>query len=152
MRHGTIELTVMECLPVCQGRLTGDTEVVVISEEGGREEREREEREREEEGEESSFSQSQSFSLTGSCEPAHTDTSPETKSRSVSVVSNCSASDFRNEDDLNSDPSLELLTHPQIKLHRNFVIVPKQFATDHELYQYQMVVLEAVRGVVRGRG
>ena len=132
-RHGTVELCLLECSPVLQGRLTRETEVVVVPQGEGVAG----------DGPPSLSRLRRSHSLTSSGEmEASWET---TKSRSASVLSNCSASDFRNEDDLNSDPSLEVVTHPLIKLHRHYVMVPKQFATDHELFQYQTVLLVGER-------
>ena len=149
-RHGTVEMCVLECSPVLQGQLTSETEVVVLPREETSEEEEGEGGEGE--GSESSPSlntrsksrQSLSMSFTSSGE-AGMEESWETKSRSASVVSNCSASDFRNEEEMNSDPTLEVASHAHIKLHRHYVIVPKSFALDHELFQYQGVLLVADR-------
>lgn len=151
-RHGTIELTVLECLPVLQGQLTSDTEVVVVAYDKKENEDKNDGGEEREDEREIEMSSSLSQSISTTTDSCNFDSSLETKSRSASVISNCSASDFRNEDDLNSDPSLELLTHPLIKLHRNYIIVPKQFAMDHELYQYQMVILEGIKGCGQGAG
>ena len=128
-QHGEVELSVLETSPVMQGQLTRETEVVVVPQA---------------EGDAPSLQSARSLHQPGGGASA-LEESGETRSL---TSSNCSASDFRNEDeeeeDPTSDPSLELLTHPDLKLHRNHVLVPKQFAEQHELLQYQMVVLEPV--------
>ena len=143
-RHGVVELTVLESFPVLQGMLTRETEVVVLPHV---------------EGEVFSSLGTSGRSLSLSNLPlGETSTLEESIETRSFTASNCSASDFRNDDDdeeeagSTSDPSLELLTHPELKLHRNYVLVPRQFAQDHELLQYQMVVLEPAGGSPLGQG
>ena len=127
-RHSVLQLTILETWPVCQGQLSTESEVVVVP--AAEEEEEMAPRQAE-----------KSLSLSSlPLEISGLEESTETKSL---TASNCSASDFRNEEEEpNSDPMLEVLTHPELCLHRNYVLVPRQFASDHKLLQYQMVVLE----------
>jgi hypothetical protein len=46
---------------------------------------------------------------------------------------------------MTSAPSLEVATHPHIKLHRHYIILPKKFACTNDLFQYQTVMLETER-------
>ena len=126
-RHGEVELLVLETCPVSQGQLTGDTEVVVVPVD-----------------EEVSLQPGKSLSLTNL--PIRGDSALEESYETKSfTASNYSASDFRNEEEEpTSDPWLEVLTHPELRLHRNYVLVPRWFAKEHELLQYQMVLLEPV--------
>ena len=145
-RHGMVQLRVLEASPVLQGQLTRETEVVVVPQVEG------------EMTVGSLGSSGKSLSLSNLPFPTGESSalveSAETRSF---TASNCSASDFRNDDEeeeeaeSTSDPSLELLTHPDLKLHRNYVLVPRRFARDYELLQYQMVVLEPL-GQPQGLG
>lgn len=137
-RHGEVELVVMEVGPVLQGRLTRETEVVVVPQIMG-------------DMSPPPLTQSgKSLSLSNLPLPLGESSGLEESGDARSfTASNYSASDFRNDDDeeevgSTSDPCLEVLTHPELKLHRNYVLVPRQFAGEHELLQYQMVVLEPV--------
>ena len=156
-RHVTVVFSVLECSPILQGRLTRETEIAVIPQEEGAEE--------EEEGEKgevvvssplsmSQKNQSLSMSITSSSsEPYHDasiEESWESKRRSKFVLSSSSASDFSNEEEPPSDPRLEVATHPGIKLHRHYIIIPKVFATEHNLIQYETVLLVAEKAR-RGR-
>ncbi len=155
-RHEVAAFTVLECSPVMQGQLTEQTVVAVLPEEEAEEEGEGDEEEEVVVEEEvdmglpmslppslprkscmSSLSSSEEVSL----EAGMVD-SWESKPRSGSVISNRSASDFRNEEEI-SDPMLEVVTHADIKLHKHYVILPESFAREHELFQYQTVLLVA---------
>ena len=140
-KHSTMELSILECHPVLQGRVTKETEIVVVPQE--------------EEEVLHQKTQSLTTPITSSgefCQGSSVEESWETRSRSESALSNCSASDFRNEDELPSDPCLEVATCPGIKLHKHYVIVPETFAKEHDLYQYQTVLLVAEKrgGVAAG--
>jgi hypothetical protein len=143
-RHGVVQLRVLEASPVLQGQLTRETEVVVVPQVEG------------EMTAGSLGSSGKSLSLSNLPFPTGESSAlvESVEARSF-TASNCSASDFRNDDEeeaeSTSDPSLELLTHPDLKLHRNYVLVPRRFAQDHELLQYQMVVLESL-GQPQGLG
>lgn len=130
-KHVTLDLSILECHPVLQGRLTIETEMVVLPQGEGAE----------------VALHSLAMPMTSSselCQDSSVEESwEESKSRSESALSNCSASDFRNEEELPSDPSLEVATHPGIKLHKHYIVVPKTFAKEHELFQYQNVLLVA---------
>ena len=152
-RHDTAKFTVLECSPVLQGKITRDTEVAVVPQEEGGEGEEEEEAEEEEVPAAPSplsrsrkshiFSTSMTSSTSSDLYQSSVEESFESKPRSGSVLSNCSASDFRNEDELPTDPCLEVATHPGIKLHRHYVLLPKTFAVGCELSQYQTVLLVA---------
>lgn len=155
-RHEMAEFTVLECSPVMQGQLTERTEVAVLPQEKAEEEEDRDEEEEEVVTEEvdtglfpsfpPSLHRKSCISSLSSSEEMNPEAgildSCESKPRSGSVISNRSASDFRNEEEM-PDPFLEVVSHEDIKLRKHYIILPKSFAVEYELFQYQTVLLVA---------
>ena len=147
--HEMAEFAVLECSPVQQGRLVEDTMLAVLPLADV-------DTTRDDKlmfaGDEASFPpqffvrrKSHSLTRSGSTEFYH-DSFEKSYDSKHSYITSTSASDLCNE----ADPSIEVATHPSIKLHRHYVILPKGFALQHKMTEYQPVLLAAEKTMQSG--